>query len=166
MNIVELCSYIIYNTGPFLGIFQWKGQLRKRTSGRKRKVENYLLVGGMRPSCRKCLYFWDLQTWFPAISAWFLLIFRQKRTFTRGRGKTLWWGGHRGWGALVSLVYMSKKALLQHICSSGIGPTSYPGHFAYKWERELDHLHHTAKDNGFINFSFTIRNNNGFNAII
>ena len=48
------------------------------------------------------------------------------------------WGDIGGWGALVSLVYMLKKALLQHICSSGIGPTSYPGHFAYKWEKELD----------------------------
>ena len=54
---------------------------------------------------------------------------------------------------------------LQHICSSGIDPTSYPGHFAYKWERELDHLHHIAKDNGF-NFSFTIHGNNGFNHMI
>ncbi len=32
-------------------------------------------------------------------------------------------------------------------------------------ERELDHLHHIAKDNGF-NFSFTIHNNNGFNHMI
>ncbi len=49
---------------------------------------------------------------------------------------------------------------LQHICFSGKDPTLYPGHFAYKWERELDHLHHIAKDNGF-NFSFTTHNNNG-----
>ena len=59
-------------------------------------------------------------------------------------------GGNRGWAGSFGLssIYMLKNALLQRICSSGIDPTSYTGHFAYNWERELDHLHHTAaKDN-------------------
>ncbi len=60
------------------------------------------------------------------------------------------------------LVYVYN---LQHICFSGKDPTLYPGYFAYKWERELDHLHHIAKDNGF-NFSFPTHNNNGFNHMI
>ena len=36
-----------YKSGPFLRIFQWRGQLRKGTTGRKGKVEKYSLLGGL-----------------------------------------------------------------------------------------------------------------------
>ena len=43
--------------GPFLRIFQWRGQLRKGTSGRKGKVKKYSLLGGLGSSPRNfCIF--------------------------------------------------------------------------------------------------------------
>ena len=71
-------------------------------------------------------------------------------------------GGGGGFG--LSSIYVKKDAATTHLFFRNRS-NLYSGHFAYKWKRELDHLHHTAKDNGF-NFSFTIHNNNGFNHMI
>ena len=90
-----------YKTGPFLRIFQWRGHLRKGTSGRKGKVEKYSLD---LISCNFSMIFAHFQT---------------KRDITRGQTLQCRGGGGRGsnigaggGGAMGPPVYMLKKALI------------------------------------------------------
>ena len=90
-------------SGPFLRIFQWRGQLRKGTSERKGKVEKCSLLGG--PPENFCIFE------FPRLD---FLQFPTKKGPNRV-AKTLQWGvggggnigaGGGGGGALTPPVYM------------------------------------------------------------
>ena len=100
------------SSGPFLRIFQWRGQQRKGTSGSKVKVEKCSLWGGLGVLPQKLFVFLSS---LDLISCNFSMIFahfQTKRDITRG-AKTLQWGANIGAGGALPPppVYMLKKAL-------------------------------------------------------
>ena len=108
-------KYNVYLPGPFLRIFQWRGQLRKGTSGRKGKVEKCSLLGGPGVLPQKIFVFFSS---LDLISCNFSMIFahfQTKRDITRGGGggRNPSMGGGGGnigaGGALAPPVYMLQK---------------------------------------------------------
>ena len=82
----EISKELFPKPGPFLRIFQWRGQLRKGTSGRKGKVKRCSLLGALGVLPQKIFVFLSS---LDVISCNFSMIFahfQTKRDITRGGG--------------------------------------------------------------------------------
>ncbi len=83
----EISKELFPKPGPFLRIFQWRGQLRKGTSGRKGKVKRCSLLGALGVLPQKIFVFLSS---LDVISCNFSMIFahfQTKRDITRGGPK-------------------------------------------------------------------------------